>query len=83
VNYSIIIPIVVIAIAFGLLWYSGQLKRFKDYWDETWVELQKCTWPTWAELKGSTIVVIISIVILGGFTMGVDWCFLHMVLWLT
>jgi len=33
---------------------------------------QKCTWPSWPELKGSTVVIFISIIILGGFTMLVD-----------
>jgi len=75
--------IVLVAAAFGLLWYSGQLVRLRTYCQETMVEMQKCNWPTWAELKGSTIVVMISIVILGGFTVAVDWLFLHLVLWLT
>lgn len=82
-NYSVIIPIVLIAVAFAILWWSGQLVRLKNYWDETYVELQKCTWPTWGELKGSTIVVFISIAILGGFTMLVDvilvWFVRHVV----
>lgn len=80
-NNSIIITLVVIAVVFAILWWSGQLVRLKKYWDETYVELHKCTWPTWNELKGSTIVVLISIVILGGFTMLVDaimvWCVRH------
>ena len=72
---------VVVAVVFGILWKTGQLLRLKKYWDETYIELQKCTWPTWAELRGSTIVVFISIIILGGFTMLVDaimvWCVRH------
>jgi len=74
---------VLIAAAFAVLWYSGQLMRLKTYWDETYVELQKCTWPTWGELKGSTVVVFISIAIIGGFTMLVDvilvWFVRHVV----
>jgi hypothetical protein len=31
-------------------------------------ELKKCTWPTWEELKGSTVLIMISIALLGGFT---------------
>jgi preprotein translocase subunit SecE len=81
VNYSILIPIVLVAGLFALLWYSGQLVRMRNYVLETREELKKCTWPTWAELKGSTLVVFISIAILGGFTMLVDailvWCVRH------
>jgi preprotein translocase subunit SecE len=35
-------------------------------------ELKKCTWPTWDELQGSTVVVIVSVGLLGLFTVGVD-----------
>ena len=57
--------------------------RFKAYCDETWIELQKCNWPTWNELKGSTAVVMISIAILGGFTVAVDLLFTFLVRWIT
>jgi preprotein translocase subunit SecE len=39
---------------------------------ETREELKKCTWPTWEELKGSTVVVIVSVGLLGVFTVVVD-----------
>jgi preprotein translocase subunit SecE len=35
-------------------------------------EMRKCTWPTWDELMGSTVVVSVAVVMLGGFTVGVD-----------
>ncbi|HWF20086.1 MAG TPA: preprotein translocase subunit SecE [Verrucomicrobiae bacterium] len=70
-----------VVVVFGFLWKTGQLARLKNYWDETMAEMHKCAWPTWNELKGSTIVVMISIAILGGFTMLVDailvWCARH------
>lgn len=40
---------------------------------ETMAELKKCTWPTRTELTESTLVVIISVSILGVFVMTVDW----------
>ena len=67
-----------IAVAFAILWYTGQLVRVRNYWRETMEELRKCTWPTWNELKGSTVVVIISIGILGVFTMVVDLVFAYL-----
>ena len=39
---------------------------------ETREELKKCSWPTWEELKGSTVVIMISIALLGAFTEVVD-----------
>jgi len=66
---------VLIAALFGWLWYAGHLARFVTYVQLTREELRKCTWPTWDELKGSTVVVFIAIGILGGFTVLVDQVF--------
>ena len=62
----------VIGAVFAILWWQGQLKRLAEYVAETREELKKCTWPTWDELKGSTVVVSVSIFILGAFTVLVD-----------
>lgn len=80
---KILIWVVVIGSLFGWLWWAGHLARFATYVQQTREELRKCTWPTWDELKGSTIVVAISIVLLGGFTVGVDFVFTLFVRWLT
>jgi preprotein translocase subunit SecE len=69
---EIIIVAVVVAVLFGYLWYKGQIKAFAGYCQETWVELQKCTWPTWDELKGSTALIMVMIGFLGGFVVLVD-----------
>lgn len=34
---------------------------------EVKVELQKCTWPTRKELFGQSMVVVVSVIILGAF----------------
>ena len=65
---------VVIGGVFGYLWWQGQIRRFAVYIQETREELKKCSWPTWQELKGSTVVIAISIALLGGFIMAVDQC---------
>jgi len=71
----IIVWAVLIGGTFIWLWRSGQLTRFADYVKATREELRKCSWPSWDELKGSTVVVAISILILGVFTVGVDAIF--------
>ena len=73
---QLLIWIVVVGVVFGVLWKTGQLLRLANYIQETKEELKKCTWPSRDELKGSTLVVLISILLLGGFTMGVDWLLL-------
>ena len=42
----------------------GSLKTFIQ---EVKVELLKCTWPTRKELFGQSVVVVISVIILGAF----------------
>ena len=78
-----IIWIAVVGGAFAWLWWGGHLARFANYVRLTREELRKCTWPTWDELKGSTVVVAISILLLGGFTVGVDFLFTIVVNWAT
>jgi len=72
---KILIWVVVVGAVFAFLWWRGHLKRLATYVEQTREELRKCTWPTWDELKGSTVIVMISIVILGAFTVLVDQIF--------
>jgi preprotein translocase subunit SecE len=69
---TILIWVAVIGAIFGILWWQGQLKRITAYVTETREELKKCTWPSWDELKGSTVVVAATIAVLGVFTVVVD-----------
>ena len=62
----------VVGVIFAVMWRQGQLKRLADYVAETREELKKCTWPTWDELKGSTVVVSVAILLMGAFTVVVD-----------
>jgi preprotein translocase subunit SecE len=67
--------VVVVGGTFAWLWRAGHLARFANYVALTREELRKCTWPTWDELKGSTVVVAVSILVLGTFTVAVDFVF--------
>jgi len=75
--------VVVAGIAFAVLWRQGYVARFASYLQQTREELRKCTWPSWEELKGSTVVVAISIALLGAFTVFVDFIFTVLVRWVT
>ena len=79
----ILVWVAVVGGVFAWLWYQGQIARFAAYVQQTREELRKCTWPTLEELKGSTVVVGISIVLLGSFTVGVDLLFALVVRWIT
>jgi preprotein translocase subunit SecE len=72
---KILIWAAVIGAIFAYLWWQGQIKRLATYVLETREELKKCSWPTWDELKGSTLVISISIGLLGLFVYVVDKVF--------
>ena len=71
----ILIWVAIIGVAFAFAWWKGYLLRIRNYCNATMEELKKCAWPTWDELKGSTIVVAVAIVLLGAFTVLVDTIF--------
>ena len=77
---KILIWVAVIGGVFAVLWWRGYLIRFRDYVLETREELGKCTWPSWDELKGSTLLIAISILLLGLFTVGTDRILFQIVL---
>ena len=64
---------VVIGAAFAYLWWKGQITSLANYIRETREELRKCAWPSWIELRGSTTLIAIVILILGVFTVVVDF----------
>jgi len=74
-DYILIALALIAVVAFGVLLRRGAFLKISGYLKETQEELKKCTWPTWDELKGSTVVVVVSILLLGGFTVGVDFIF--------
>ncbi len=67
--------IILAAFAAGIFFYAwrkGQLLRLANYVSGTKVELRKCTWPTRDELRGSTVVVMVAIAMIGLYTVVVD-----------
>ena len=72
---KILIWVVVVGALFGMLWWQGHIRSLALYFQETREELKKCSWPTWEELKGSTALVIVSIGLLGLFTVAIDFIF--------
>ena len=68
---------VVLGGLFALLWYKGYIASLKLYFQETWQELKpgRCSWPTWNELRGSTVLIGVTIVLLGAFISVLDFVF--------
>jgi preprotein translocase SecE subunit len=65
--------VIVLGAAFAFAWYKGYLMMLARYIEETREELKKCSWPTKDELSGSTLVIMVTIILLGGYTVGVDF----------
>jgi len=80
---KLLIWVVVVAVVFVILWRKGSLLRISNYVMETREELRKCTWPSVDELKGSTVVILVTIVLLGGFIVAVDFVISQLVRLLT
>ncbi len=54
-------------------------RRIALFWSETMQELRKASWPDWPELKNSTVLVILTVLILGTLVAVADFCFLQFV----
>jgi len=57
--------------------------KARDFVVEVWAELKKSSWPTRQELVDSTIVVIVTVLILGVFVALADTVFLRIIAFLT
>ncbi|MDF3127607.1 preprotein translocase subunit SecE [Kiritimatiellaeota bacterium B1221] len=43
------------------------IARLSTFLRDVQAELLKCNWPTWSELRQSTLVVVVSFFIMGAF----------------
>jgi preprotein translocase subunit SecE len=75
--------VAVVGSIFAFLWWKGYIAQIANYVRETKEELRKCSWPTWDELKGSTVLVLISIALIGLYTVAVDFAFAMLIRWIT
>ncbi len=58
---------------------KNPFRSIRTFYSETMAELFKATWPTWSELRENTIVVIISIAIMGLFIAVADFSLANVV----
>ena len=50
--------------------------KISNYFTESYTELvQKVSWPTWSELRGSAIVVLVASLIIALLVFGIDVTF--------
>ena len=51
---------------------SAGMSGLRNFMSEVWQELRKCNWPTRPELMESTVIVIISVLIVGFYVFVCD-----------
>ncbi len=69
---KLLIWVAIIGGVFAFLWRKGYLLKVTLYVRETQEELKKCSWPSVEELKGSTVVVMVAMALMAGFTILAD-----------
>jgi len=80
-NYIVSILLVII-IGGGGIFFSFFHKKSADFLIDTEAEMKKVAWPAWGEVKGSTAVVISTVIVMALFLVGVDYFLGLMVQWM-
>lgn len=57
--------------------------KIRVFFEEIFTELKKATWPTWKELRDSTIIVLVGIILMGIYVGIVDFSLFQVVNLLT
>lgn len=58
-----------------------QPRRLRQFLHEVRVELDKVSWPSWSQVRATTIVVIITVAFFGLFFLGTDTLFSRLMAW--
>jgi preprotein translocase subunit SecE len=83
--WNILYAVTAVLFVYYLLRYRVTIVKFVG---EVRVELDKCSWPwdpnqtgfkKYKELRDSTVVVILSVIMLAGFVTSCDWILTHLV----
>ena len=62
---------------------TNPFRKIRIFWGEMILELKKASWPTRMELRDSTVVVVVAIILLGAFITLCDWSVYNVVTLLT
>lgn len=62
---------------------SNLFRKIRIFFGEMVQELKKASWPTLLELRDSTFVVVVAIIILGAYITWADWSVYNVVTFLT
>jgi len=87
IDLSIDVPFIISAglfLIFSALtfFFAGVYHKTCDFLIETEAEMKKVTWPSGSEVFGSTVIVIITVVVFAVMAFLCDTAFSHLVRWL-
>ncbi len=72
ISWALVVSIVLFLIGAGATWWGVNHARLVDFLAETEVEMTKVSWSSKKEVVGSSIVVIITVIVLGIWITVVD-----------
>jgi preprotein translocase subunit SecE len=81
-NIAFLISAPLFAICVVVLWRWTQTPKVADLLIDTETELRKVAWPTTREVVNSSIVVMVFVILLGGFLAGADYLLARIVKYL-
>ncbi len=70
---ALVISVGIFGYALYMIWeFVSNHEKTIDFLVETEKEMKKVDWPSWQELRGSSIVVVLAVVFLGAYLFTVD-----------
>ncbi len=72
ISPALLIAVVFFLVGAGGTWWASNYPRLVDFFVDTEAEMGKVSWSSWKEVWGSSIVVIVTVVILGVWILVVD-----------
>ena len=73
IPWGMVIWAVILVVMLVVAKKRGWLDKLRTFFLQTREELRKCTWPNKEEMRGQTIMVLVAVVLLGGFTFAADY----------
>lgn len=72
-DFAFVITWGIVALGLWMLYRMLNKPRSADFLVDTDEELKKVTWPSWADAKSSSLIVLVFVVFLAIYLWGSDW----------
>ena len=77
VTYGDVLPIIVFVFVMAAVAWMLNFPKFADFLIETEIEMSRVAWPTRTTVVGSSVVVIVTVVVMSVLLYAVDWGLLY------